>query len=147
MASPEFPEMIPMIRPNQCFAALVFPLMLLTVGCDEDDTGESPTIENLVLPAEGLVVGMQATLSGSVDFSDPDGDVDQIELTLTPPTVASVTTAADVIGADGQTTGQTAIALAVLPPEAGEYALSVIILDAEGNESNSLETTFTVAAQ
>jgi hypothetical protein len=129
-----------MTQPKPSLALILF--TALAAGCGNEDT-EAPTIDMLSLQADTLTVGSQSDIMGSLNFEDPDGDVESLEIELTPPTIAPQTLAVDLTGSDDQTEGLAQFVITVVPPEAGEYEVTVTVIDSAGNRSNALVSALT----
>lgn len=138
--------------------AVVFACVAFGIGCsggsDEgEDTpdgggasgeGTAPVISDITFSPDKAVVGTQVTITGSVKFTDPDGDVDSLHVEIKLPGGSSQSIpSVQVQGAGGVTQSQAAFAIILLPPAAGEYVLSVWLADAAGSASNKLEATVT----
>ena len=123
-------------------AAAIAPFLSLLVACTDDSA--SPTISDLTATPSSMTVGQQATVSGTMVFDDPDGNLEQLgaEVTLPDHSVQALPMT-DLIGVGTMKTGTLGWRMAVIPPMAGEYKLSLWLTDADGNESNRLETTAT----
>ncbi|MCB9736431.1 MAG: hypothetical protein H6745_27960 [Deltaproteobacteria bacterium] len=116
-------------------------------GCADDagDPGTAPTVAGLTVTPDHLTAGQVVTLSGSLTFDDPDGDVALLASELV---TADGATAdgpeAEVAGAAGLRSGTVPFAFALASGAAGTLTLRVWLVDAAGNASNALETTLTV---
>jgi hypothetical protein len=119
--------------------ALLLSSCLSLVACASDDT-TAPTISNLTFSPTALPVGQQTTVSGTVAFSDPDGDLDQlgVEVTL-PDQTKQALPMTDLQNIGTMTDGSIAWALIIVPPTGGTYRMSLWITDADGHASNRLE--------
>jgi hypothetical protein len=123
------------------------PLLLCSclslVACASDDT-TPPTISNLTFSPSTLPVGVQTTISGTIAFSDPDGDLDQLGVELTLPDQSKqMLPLTDLQNVGTMTEGSIAWALIAAPPAAGAYRMSLWITDVDGHASNRLEATAT----
>jgi hypothetical protein len=100
----------------------------------------APSISNLQFsPASAPQGSGVATVYGSMNFTDPDGDLARIRITSLATgafTDATVTTTA--------TSGTVSAVVAVDTSVAGAFGFTVQAFDARGNASNSLNGTFTV---
>lgn len=74
-------------------------------------------------------------LQGSLRFTDPDADVVDLEITVTPPTGASSTVKVAITGASGKTEADAAFVPAITAPQAGRHEVRVVLVDAEGHAS------------
>ena len=119
--------------------ALLLCSCLSLVACASDDT-TAPTISNLTFSPTALPVGQQTTVSGTVAFSDPDGDLDQlgVEVTL-PDQTKQALPMTDLQNVGTMTDGSIAWALIIVPPTGGTYHMSLWITDRDGHTSNHLE--------
>lgn len=118
-------------------------LLLCTTlaACASDDT-TAPTISNLTFSPASLPVGQQTTVSGTVAFTDPDGDLDQLGVEVTLPDQTKQTLPmTDVQNVGTMTEGTLSWALIIAPPSAGTYRISIWITDADKHESNHLDAT------
>jgi hypothetical protein len=116
---------------------------LSLIACADDDT-TAPTISNLTASPATLPVGTQTTVSGTVTFSDPDGDLEQLGVEVTLPDQSKQTLPMTNLQNVGtMTDGTIAWALIVVPPAAGPYKMSLWITDADGHTSNHLEASAT----
>lgn len=117
---------------------------LALVACASDDNGAVPTITNLTLSQTTLPVGQQTTVSGTVAFEDPDGDLMELGVELTLPDTSKQTlpmTPLQNIGT--MTSGTIAWSLIIAPPSAGTYGMELWTVDANGNASNRLDAALT----
>jgi hypothetical protein len=120
----------------------IYLALTLTTACATDAT--SPEISELTATPNTMTVGEQVTLSGTLHFDDPDGDLDQLgaEITL-PDQTRQALPMTNLIGVGSMTTGTLGWRMLVVPPSAGDYTLSLWLTDASGNESNRLEAVAT----
>jgi hypothetical protein len=115
--------------------ALLLCSCLSLVACASDDT-TAPTISNLTFSPTALPVGQQTTVSGTVAFSDPDGDLDQLGVEVTLPDQSKQSLPmTDLQNVGTMTDGTIAWALIIAPPAAGTYRMSLWITDADGHAS------------
>jgi hypothetical protein len=123
--------------------ALLLCSCLSLVACTDDDT-TSPTISNLTFAPNSLPVGQQTTVSGTVMFNDPDGDLDQLGVEVTLPDQSKQSLPmTDLQNVGTMTDGTIAWALLIAPPAAGAYRMSLWITDIDGHTSNRLEASAT----
>jgi len=110
-----------------------------------DDTA-TPEISDLTATPSTMKVGQQATVTGTLHFDDADGDLSTLdgEITMPDGTKAALRST-DVTAIGAMTTGTLSWAMIVVPPSAGSYTLTLWVTDADGHESNRLETTATAA--
>ena len=114
-------------------------LCLALAACASDDDTAAPTISNLTASPSSLPVGQQTTVSGTVMFSDPDGDLDQLGVEVTLPDQSKqALPMTDLQNVGTMTEGTIAWALIVVPPSAGRYDMKIWVTDAEGDPSNQL---------
>ncbi|MCC6216767.1 MAG: hypothetical protein IT376_18045 [Polyangiaceae bacterium] len=127
-----------------CAAAL-----LLTVACGGDDEGSpapsnAPVITNLQLAPATVPVAQQAELQGSVDFSDPTGDVSTLKIELRNPAgQAAPLIEGPLAGTGGITEGTAMFTLTLTVQAPGAYPLELWVGDTEGHDSNRLGMTLT----
>jgi hypothetical protein len=125
------------------FITLLLCLSLaLAAGCATDTS--TPEISDLTATPSTMKVGQQATVTGTFHFDDADGDLEQLngEITMPDGTKQALRNT-DVTGIGAMTTGTLSWAMIVVPPAAGSYKLELWVTDADGHESNRLETTAT----
>jgi len=117
-------------------------LLVLAAACTDDSA--SPTISDLTGSPTSMKVGQQVTMTGTMMFDDPDGNLAQLggEITLPDQRVQELRMT-DLAGVGSMKTGTLGWQMAVIPPMAGDYTLALWVTDADGNESNHLETTAT----
>lgn len=116
---------------------------LLAGGCAADD-GTAPEISDLTATPTTMTVGQQVTVTGTLHFDDPEGDLDQLGAEITiPDGTKQALRNVDLSTVGTVTTGTLTWALIVVPPAAGTYTLALWVTDANGNDSNRLETTAT----
>lgn len=112
--------------------------VLVGSGCaEDDDSGSAPTIASVTLMPDHVAVGMQVMVGGTVAFSDPDGDVENIELDLGSPDGMHSAMEVEVSGADGVEQGTVAFTVTLMLPAAGNYAILTQLVDTQGNFSNT----------
>jgi hypothetical protein len=114
--------------------------LLLTAGCSgsPDNSGVAPKISNLTLSQTTVKVGKVETIMGDVSFSDPDGDVTQLGITLVQGGKTFAVPKAQVPTVSGMTTGKVAYQLTVGASQAGVVEAVVVVYDAAGHASNPL---------
>ena len=76
-----------------------------------------------------------------MDFEDVDGDVSEVFFGIALDSVDQGENSQEVAEADGLSSGRAAFILLLQPPEPGDVTVSVWLVDAEGNESNTLSET------
>ncbi len=117
---------------------------LALVACASDDNGAVPTITNLTLSQTTLAVGQQTTVSGTVGFDDPDGDLEELGIEITLPDQSKQTVPMTPLQNIGtMTSGSIAWSLIIAPPAAGTYGMDLWVVDANGNASNRLDAALT----
>jgi hypothetical protein len=116
---------------------------LALAACTSDDSA-APTISDMTYSPMSMTVGVQTTISGTIKFTDPDGDLDQLAVEITLPDQSkSMVPMSDLQNVGSMTSGTIAWALIAVPPTAGTYRMSLWITDADGNLSNKLEGSAT----
>jgi len=130
------------VRSYVVSVALIAPWALLSSGCGSEDAGAPPAIANMTYAPSTIPVGTPTTITGSLDFDDPDADAREIAMNLvdaagTRQSVGAV----DVAAARGRTSGTLAFALFVQPLISGAITLEVFLIDDQGNQSNVLTGT------
>jgi hypothetical protein len=111
--------------------------LLLSLGCGGVQ-GTPPVISNLVYSPKTIAVGQATTISGTVDFTDIDGDVDKIAITLSAAGQTQTLPETTVQNTSGVKQGTLNFALEVGTASAGTAQFSVALIDKAGNESNAL---------
>lgn len=129
--------------PRRTHLALACLSVLLAPACAEDPSGTPPSVEDLALTPMTVAVGSTTQVQGSLHFTDPDADVRDLEITLTPPAGAAATVELAISGADGKVEADTTFILAITAPQAGDYEVKVVLIDAEGHESDASVATVT----
>jgi len=116
--------------------------VVLASACSDEDDGVAPTISALTFAPATVPVGQTTAVSGSFQFADDDGDVDQLEVAVTAPGGAAQTLPPVAIqGVAGQTAGAVTWAVQLTPPTAGDYLLDITVVDAAQHTSNTLTAT------
>ena len=116
----------------------------LLVACT-DESGSAPEISDLTFSPTTLAVGQQSTVSGQLQFSDPDGDPAQLGFEVILPDQSLTTLPmANLQGVSSATEGPVGWAVIIAPPATGTYRFFVWIRDSEGHDSNKLEGAVTV---
>ena len=117
-------------------------LCLVVAACGTDDT--SPMIADLTYSPMTVTVGQQFTVSGTMTFDDPDGDLAQLGIEVTSPGgMRQTLPMADLQGTGTMTEGTLTFAITSILPAAGSYGFSLWITDDAGNQSNRLDGTLT----
>lgn len=106
--------------------------------------GAAPTITAVTPPEPAIVpVSTNTQLTLQVGVSDDDGDLGSLRLRLTTPSKQVIEDTVDVTGQAGDARNATVrVLLQVAPPEPGTYAVDVIAVDREDNESSPVGTEF-----
>ncbi len=134
------------------FFYIVFLIQLLGAcssgGGDSSIAGTAPSISSLTIDPSQVYVGDgggQADVSGSFYFTDPDGDLSTVTLNIFDASDQLITSnVAPISGASGLTSGIIQGTVTVTTAIAGEYKVKIYVTDSSGNNSNILETIFTV---
>jgi hypothetical protein len=111
-------------------------------GGGANGSGSAPTISNLQYSPNAAVFnqgGGTIAINGTLDFSDPDGDVTTLRLTTT---AGSQDTA--IQGASGIKSGSLMGAFSLSTTQLGHFTFQVSLLDGKGHQSNSLSGGFDV---
>lgn len=121
--------------------ALIVVLFSFVIGCGDDsptDPDSSPVISNLRVNGALRITGNVGLAFLQLDYMDPDADIVRFVFRLED--IASTgTTLTDV----AQTSGTLQVQQAVTLPDPGsEVSFAVWVVDAENNESNSLNGSF-----
>ena len=117
--------------------ASLLAIAMLSACADEDDSGGAPTIVSVSLTPDHVAVGAQAMVSGTVPFTDPDGDVENIEIDLATPDGMHSSMEVEVSDVDGVVEGTVLFTVTLMLPAAGSYPISVQLVDTQGNFSNT----------
>jgi hypothetical protein len=121
-------------------------LLLAALAACATDDGTTPTISDLTASPTTMTVGQQATVGGTMLFEDADGDLVHLagEIVLPDNTVRALAKTS-LAGVGTMTSGTLAWQMIVVPPMAGNYTLSLWVIDADGHESNHVDTTATAS--
>ncbi len=131
-------------------------IMALMIGCGGGGgggggaQGTNPAITSLMYSPTSAFLnagGGFIVVSGTINFSDPNGDVSTLTIstfTSGGQSLSSATTA--VQGAAGKTSGVIGVSVAVPTTAVGSYTFQVFVTDAAGHASNTLSGTFSVVA-
>ena len=110
--------------------------------------GTAPNISNLNYTPTGAFLNDgdgSTTVNGSIEFSDPDGDIASYVLTITDSSNNVVATLSDPIpGIGGVTNGNLFITLLVNTTVVDDYTVAVYLIDSANNASNTLTGLFSV---
>ena len=119
--------------------ALVTSSLLLTqmsCGSTTATPSTAPTISNLSFSPSSASQnqgGGAVTFTGTINFIDPEGDIQTIYLSTSGGTVSATLT-----GVSGATTGTVYVTTAKSTTTKGTYPFSIYVKDSRGNQSNSL---------
>ena len=118
--------------------------LLLSFTACADDAGTAPTISSLVYNPNTVARGQQSTVTGSILFSDDDGDLAKLGVEVTLPDATKQTLpSTDLQGVGDMTEGTIGFQMIFVPPASGTYRFSMFIVDDANNESNRLEGMLT----
>lgn len=119
--------------------------LLFGASCDDgEDAGTPPRLEAFTLDATEVVLGTPSTLRGTIELTDPDGDVLEAELTLREPSGAEGTMTTPIAGADGRLEATVGLEVMLLAPDPGTYDVTAVLIDREGNASEPATASFDV---
>jgi hypothetical protein len=122
-------------------AALALISLTCCGGGGSGGGGGPPTISSLRYSPTSVVQGPgNATITGSVDFSSPDGNLATLNLS----TSAGASQSIPVPGGTGKTTGTLTGSFMVSSATRGHYTFQVWVVDSQGRSSNHLSGTFDV---
>jgi hypothetical protein len=111
-------------------------------------SGTAPTISNLQYDPHGSMVNDNdgsVDVEGSVDFTDPDGDIASYVLTTYDSSHNVVTTLSDSIPQlSGITAGNLMFTLAIDTTVVGDFSFEGYLIDVMGNQSNVVSGTFPI---
>lgn len=112
-------------------------LLVVLAACS--DGGDPPEISNLTMTPQTVPVGAATTVSGTMNFSDADGDVDKIAAAVIVPGGARTELDPVPVQTVGDpTAGMVNYAFLIAPPSPGSYTVELWLIDDSGNESNLL---------
>jgi len=124
------------------FPRLVLVILVSTfwLGCGgSDEPGVAPAIQSLSFDPNTVEAGKQSTISGTLQFEDPDADAAAFALKLTVPGGQSQEIPpSNAQGVSGQTAGTLMFAFIVNAILEGEYDFEIWMIDSAGNSSNRL---------
>jgi hypothetical protein len=126
--------------PNRSVVATC--LSMLTACAGES---EPPVVANLTMMPQTIPVGVQSTVTGTMSFTDGDGDVDQIAAAITLP--GSPRTELDPVPVQtmgGDTEGTVNYGFVITPPIAGTYVIELWLIDDDDHVSNTLAADLVV---
>jgi hypothetical protein len=128
--------MLAMLR--RAFAVCV----LLLAGCSDDP----PEIRQLMYSPNAGLVGTMSAISGTVNFTDSDGDISQSQVELIDPLGASGTSSPEPITNVNQgPIGMVSFSIMFTPAVAGNFHFNIWIIDLQGRSSNRLSGTIRVS--
>ena len=113
----------------------------LAAACSDD--GTAPTISALTYTPATVTTGQQATITGSMQFDDEDGDLAKLQGDAVLPDGSKARIADASLSGLEQTTGTLPFQLLIVPPQPGVYKFSLWLTDDSGNESNKLDGMLT----
>lgn len=111
-------------------------------GGGNGNNGTAPTISNLQYSPGTATLnqgGGTILLTGTLAFSDPDGDITTLRLTTEAGNLDN-----PIQGIGGVTSGTLDATFSVATSQLGHFAFQVSLLDGRGHQSNSLPGTFDV---
>lgn len=119
-------------------------LLLVLASACSSDSGAPPAIANLTYSPMTVTTGQASVVTGSMTFTDEDGDLAELgaEVTLPDSTKQSLPKS-DIRGLAGQTEGTLAFQLSFIPPAPGAYGFALFVIDEGERESNRLEGVVT----
>ncbi len=132
--------------PRACSPAIIALLAVSVTlpACDllqnDEDNGTAPTIEGLVLTPDEVDAEATSEVMADFTFTDPEGDVESVNIALHTAD-ESMEVVTDVDGAEGLLEGPARVAIELGPTMVGELELELHLIDAMGNESNTLSST------
>jgi hypothetical protein len=118
--------------------ACVCGLALVLGACGDD--GSAPEISNLSLDPDAVPAGQQTNVNAFFDFSDPDGDVDTVEVTLRAGGQEN-SLETDLMNAGGMTDGMAQVIIVLTAQAPLPIDVSIVAIDEAGNRSNTLTGT------
>jgi hypothetical protein len=119
---------------RQALFTLVAALAL--AGCSDDP----PSIRMLVYSPNAASQGVMASISGTVNYSDPDGDISQSQFDLVAPSgMAQTSSLVPISDVTQGPLGMVDFTINFTPMEVGLYHFDVWIVDLQGRESNRLQ--------
>jgi hypothetical protein len=124
--------------------------LMLACGGGGGGGGTAPTISNLSYAPHGAYLGAPAstaTVSGTLQFTDPDGDVASWTFTVRDAGGHELqSTNQPISGVAGQTTGMLGATATVSTAALGDYTFTIELVDARGLHSGTLGGSFRVTA-
>lgn len=104
----------------------------------QKDDGEAPEIDNLRLEPAEIEVGVVATVNAFFDFTDPDGDLESVEVTLTVGG-QDQTLETQLMGASGVKQGPAQIIMQLMAQAEGDVGVGLVAIDEQCNPSDRLD--------
>lgn len=123
------------------FSSSSLALVLVTLSAC---SSAAPSISGLSITPTELPVGVATTLNGQFDFTDADGDLSDVTMTIQRGTQTSSLPRAPIQGVGGQKSGKAGFAALFQSGAAGPVEVHVTAYDGAGNVSNELTTTIMV---
>lgn len=115
---------------------------LVTAGCSDDP----PTIRNLMYSPNAATTGVMASINGTVDYTDSDGDISQSQFNLVAPSgAAQMSSMVPIMDTEQGPIGTVDFTIEFTPMEMGVYHFDFWIIDLQGRESNHLQGPIRVA--
>ena len=122
---------------------LAVSLLSMFTAC-ADDAGTPPTISSLMYSPNTVARGQQSTITGTLLFSDDDGDLAQLAVEVTLPDATKQTLpATDIRGVGDTKEGTLGFQMILVPPASGTYRFTLFLTDDGDNESNRLDGMLT----
>ena len=118
---------------------------LIRTLTSEAAASTAPSIKRLTAQPLLVTQGVAATIAGTVELTDPNGDTTEVRLALTAPSGAAGPTATVAVDLDGATTGTVSFSLPFTASEVGDHTLSAVAHDATGDAS--APATLTIEAR
>jgi hypothetical protein len=119
-------------------------------GGGGDGSGTAPSLSNLQYSPQAAFIndgGGFIDIFGTIDFTDPDGDLASFVIIVFDSSHVEVgRLSGPIVGAAGITAGQAAFVMTVDTTVAGDFSFSTYVVDSKGNQSNALNGTFPIYA-
>lgn len=135
-------------RWQNCIGSLLLAALVTSCGGGGGSApATAPTIGSLRFSPEALYVSTTpAIFSGSISFSDPDGDLTSATIAILDGVGGTVSTVSTPVqGATGATSGTIQGSITAAVSVAGNYTFQVYVTDARGLRSNTLNGPVRVA--
>jgi hypothetical protein len=128
-------------------AAVFAAMAALLAACDtSNDTLTKPSLTVLRIEGEPFYVNVPTTLRGTASFADTDANVTRLDLVVTGPDNIPTPVELPIQNATGLKEGTFTFELEVTFVLPGRFQVAGTIVDAKGQRSNPLITTFDVEA-